>query len=95
MTTILRLKTKLFDANWIESAAGNHVCVDGDNVACTVYKTKHSDVWQIVINDNGDGYFVQDECFIDHCDAIKRAEEILNGSECDANKAKPRPYGFP
>ena len=95
MTTILRLKTKLFDANWIESAAGNHVCVDGDDIVCTVYRTRHSHVWQIVINDRGDGYFVQGELFLDHWEAIKRAEEILNGSECNANKAKPKTFGFP
>ena len=90
-----RLKYELYDPHWIESAAGNHVCIDGDDIVCTVYKNSYSDIWQIVVNDDGEGYFVQDEFFFNHCDAIERAEEILNGSKCYANKAKPKPYGFP
>ena len=90
-----RLKYELYDPHWIESAAGNHVCIDGDDIVCTVFKSGYSNIWQIVVNDDGEGYFVQDEFFLEHYDAIERAEKILNGSKCHANKAKQKPYGFP
>ena len=94
MTYVFRRKVNTEFADWFESAAGNHVCIYDEALVCTVYKSKHTERWQIVINEEDGGYFVQEEGFLNYQKAIARAEKILGGAECNAEKAKPKPYGF-
>ena len=94
MTYVFRRKVNTEFADWFESAAGNHVCIYDEALVCTVYKSKHTERRQIVINEEDGGYFVQEEGFLNYQKAIERADNILGGAECNAEKAKPKPYGF-
>ena len=88
MVESIRLKRFLFDPEWKESFAGNHVLIEGEELIATVYKSKHSPTWQIVINHNGSGYFVVDEYYQASAKAIERTEAILDGAACSVNRAK-------
>ena len=88
MVESIRLKRFLFDPEWKESFAGNHVLIEGEELIATVYKSKHSLTWQIVINHNGSGYFVVDEYYQASAKAIERTEAIFDGAACSVNRAK-------
>ena len=88
MVENISLKRCLFDPEWKESFAGNHVLIEGEELIATVYKSKHSPTWQIVINHNGSGYFVVDEYYEASEKAIERTEAIFDGAACTVNRAK-------
>ena len=88
MVENISLKRCLFDPAWKESFAGNHVLIEGEELIATVYKSKHSPTWQIVINHNGSGYFVIDEYYEAFEKAIERTEAIFDGAACTVNSAK-------
>ena len=88
MVENISLKRCLFDPEWKESLAGNHVLIEGEELIATVYKSKHSPTWQIVINHNGSGYFVVDEYYEASEKAIERTEAIFDGAACTVNRAK-------
>jgi len=88
MVENISLKRCLFDPEWKESFAGNHVLIEGEELIATVYKSKHSPTWQIVINHNGSGYFVIDEYYEAFEKAIERTEAIFDGAACTVNSAK-------
>jgi hypothetical protein len=72
---------------WITSHKGNHVCIVNDEIAATVYRNKY-EIWQIVINRDGRGFFVVDEYFEDFTAAMMRAEHILQGATCERKPAQ-------
>ena len=88
MVENISLKRCLFDPEWKESFAGNHVLIEGEELIATVYKSKQSPTWQIVINHDGSGYFVVDEFYQDSEKAIERTEAIFDGAACTVNRAK-------
>ena len=78
----------IFEPDWVESARGNYVAIDSGEMLATVYQAEGSRHWQIVINHDGDGHFVQDERFADPHTAMQRTEEILGGASCKTKKSK-------
>jgi len=88
MVENISLKRFLFASEWKESSAGNHVLIEDEELIATVYKSKHSPTWQIVINHDGSGYFVVDEFYQDSEKAIERTEAIFDGAACTVNRAK-------
>jgi len=74
--------------DWKESNSGNHVCIDYDDLVATVFKAKFGKVWQIIVNKEDGGYFVEHEYFEDHNEAIARTEAILDGAKCKLIKAR-------
>lgn len=77
---------RLHKYQWAVSIRGNHYLKDGDDLRATVYANRWGG-WQIVINGQPGG-FVQGEVFADADDAIDRAEDILDGADCDFAPAK-------
>jgi len=74
--------------DWKEINSGNHVCIDYDDLVATVFKAKFGKVWQIIINKENGGYFVEEEYFEDHNEAKARTEAILDGAKCKFIKAR-------
>lgn len=84
----INLKRCLFDPEWKENFAGNHVLIEGEELIATVYKSKRSPTLRIVINHNGCGYFVVDEFYEASEKAIERTEVIFEGATCTVDRAK-------
>lgn len=78
--------------DWRENSNGNFVCVDAyDDLIATVFGNAF-DAWQIAINNNPRGAFVDGEAYETCEEAIARAEAILDGAPCEfALPAAPRP----
>ena len=74
--------------DWKESNSGNHVCIDYDDLVATVFKSKFGNCWQIVVNKEDGGYYVDNKYFEDHNEARERTEAILRGAECNLIKAR-------
>ena len=74
--------------DWKEINSGNHVCIDYDDLVATVFKAKSGKVWQIIINKENGGFFVEEEYFEDHNEAKARTEAILDGAKCKFIKAR-------
>jgi len=78
--------------NWHENSKGNFVCIDGYEEAVATVFCNAVGVWQIAINNNPRGTFVDGAAYDIHEEAMERAESILDGAHCEfALPTTPRP----
>lgn len=74
---------RTIEVDWVYSSNGNYVCIYDEEIVATVYQSKFSEIWQIVMNKDGKGHFVKDEFFEKPSEAKVRTEAILSGTKCN------------
>lgn len=79
----------MFDEyEWNENSNGNYVARDSyDHHVGTVHHNRYK--WLITLNIDDVGHNVKDEYFDSADGAMSRAEDILNGAECNLVQMRP------